>query len=300
MAEPSPHALRLTVAIVFLNEEAFLPRMLASVAGQTRPPDRLLLVDDGSHDMSAAIARRYGDEHAYARVMLRPRRERAADRLAAAAELQAFQWAVAHQGEPFDVIAKMDGDLELPPRFFEAILAAFDADARLGIAGAPLAVPADASEPIRERSAPWHVRGATKFYRDACWQEISPLPAILGWDTIDEARARVRGWRVESVAVPGGDALHMRVTGTYDGAIRGYRRRGMAAWGYGAHPLNVLASAGLRMRDRPRISGGLAYLGGWVGSAIRNRPRAEPEALRVVRREQRRRLVRALRGGGVR
>ncbi len=49
--------------------------------------------------------------------------------------------------------------------------------------------------------------------------------------------------------------LHLRPTGSYDGVLRGYRRRGAAAWGYGAHPLNVAASAALRMRDRPRCSG---------------------------------------------
>jgi glycosyltransferase involved in cell wall biosynthesis len=287
---------RLVVAIVFLNEERYLPRMLTSIAAQTRAPDRLLLVDDGSDDRSGAIAAGFAAEHPYARVLTRPARARAADRLAAAAELTAFQWAVDALDEPFDVIAKMDGDLELPARFFEAIESAFEADPTLGITGAPLDVPG-AVEAQPERSASWHVRGATKFYRRACWEQVAPLPEILGWDTIDEARARIHGWDVRQIDVPGGRALHLRVTGTYDGAIRGFRRRGVAAWAYGADPLNVLASGALRMRDRPRVRGGLAYLAGWSGAALRREPRAEPQVLRHVRREQRARLARALRGG---
>ena len=287
----------LAVAVVFLNEEALLPRLLDSIALQTRPPDRLLLVDDGSDDASPRIARAFADAHEYARVMHRPRRPRVSDRLAAAAELEAFQWAVARVDEPFDVIAKLDGDLELTPRFFESIAAAFDGDRSLGITGAALGVQAADGSVRRERSAAWHVRGATKFYRRACWAQIAPLPSILGWDTVDEARARMRGWQVRAVPIPGGDPLHLRSTGSYDGALRGFRRRGAAAWAYGAHPAGVVVSAMLRARDRPRLLGALAYVSGWLGAALRRAPRAEPELRRFVRREQLRRIARVLRRG---
>ncbi len=290
--------MRLAVVVVFLNEEAFLPRLLASVASQTRAPDRLLLVDDGSADASPTIARDFAERHPYAEVLLRARGPRAADRLAAAAELLAFQSGAEHLRGEFDVIAKMDGDLELPAELFEQVMNAFAGDARLGIAGASLAVANGDGSRRRERNAPWHVRGATKFYRQACLSEISPLPAILGWDTIDEARAEMRGWHVRSVEVSGSDALHLRQTGTYDGAIRGYRRRGVAAWGYGADPLNVLASALVRALDRPLVIGATAYLWGWVHAAIRRAPRAEADVRRFVRRQQRRRLWEAVAHGG--
>jgi biofilm PGA synthesis N-glycosyltransferase PgaC len=280
----------LAVAVMFLNEETFLPRLLESIRHQTRAPDRLLLVDDGSKDASPVIASRFADRHAYAEVLQRPPRTGEVDRLANAAELSAFQWAVDRLDAPYDVIAKLDGDLELPPRFFECILTTLEQDRGLGLAGASLSVPSAGGAARPERSAPWHVRGATKFYRRECWEQIAPLPAILGWDTIDEARARMRGWRIDNVPLPGENPLHLRSTGTYDGALRGFRRRGAAAWGYGAHPLNVLASAALRMRDRPRVLGGAAYLDGWLRPAMRRAPRAEPEVVHFVRREQRKRM----------
>jgi hypothetical protein len=288
----------LAVAVVFLNEADHLPRLLESVTRQTRTPDRLLLVDDGSDDASPEIAQRFAEEHPHARVLRRPRRRREKDRLAAAAELAAFQWAVGELDEDFDVIAKLDADLELTPRFFEAVVAALDRDPALGIAGAALRLPAADGAFHHERSAPWHVRGATKFYRRTCWEQIAPLPAILGWDTIDEARARLRGWSVEVVAVPGGDALHLRTTGSYDGAVRGFRRKGIAAWAYGAHPLGVIASAIVRTRDRPRVAGAVAYLAGWLSAAVRRQTRAEPEVLRFVRRQQLSRLRHAMSLGG--
>jgi poly-beta-1,6-N-acetyl-D-glucosamine synthase len=294
---------RLTVAatVVFLNEQQLLPRMLASLERQTRAPDLLLLLDDGSTDDSPALTSRFAERQPYARLISRPKRPQSADRLAKAAELIAFQWALEQLPEEpqFDVMAKLDADLELPPDFFERIMGAFEADPRLGIAGSELSVAADAG-PAREHSQPWHVRGATKFYRSGCWRSIAPLPPILGWDTIDETRARIAGWRIQNVPFAESKPLHLRPTGSHDGAVRGFRRRGAAAWGYGAHPLNVLASALVRMRHRPLVVGGLAYLGGWLGAAVHRAPRAELETRRYLRREQLHRLQTTVLRGGVR
>jgi poly-beta-1,6-N-acetyl-D-glucosamine synthase len=277
--------MNLAVVVSFLNEERFLPVLLDSIARQRRQPDQLLLVDDGSDDASPAIARTFDREHAYARALRRPRRPAEKDRLATAAELKAFHWGVERLAEPWDIVVKLDGDLDLPPRFFEALVSAFVADPRLGIAGAPLSTRGRDGEVRVERSAPWHVRGPNKFYRRECWEQISPLPEFLGWDAIDEARAQLKGWRLAVVPIPDGSTVHLRSTGTHDGALRGYRRRGIAAWAYGAHPLGVVASAAVRVADPPRVRGSLAYVGGWLEAAARREPRAERQVLRFVRRE---------------
>jgi glycosyltransferase involved in cell wall biosynthesis len=263
----------------------------------------LLLVDDGSEDGSAALASSFTEAHSYAQLLSRPAQARNADRLAGAAELIGFQWALAQaatlgpQGGGrgrYDLVAKLDADLELPPDFFARIVAAFESDPKLGISGAPLAIAASDGHVNTEFSQPWHVRGATKFYRRSCWDEIEPLPAILGWDTIDETRAQIKGWHVRVVPFPEAPPVHLRPTGSHDGDLRGFRRRGVAAWGYGAHPLNVLASALVRMRHRPRLIGGLAYLGGWLEAALRRRPRAEPAVVSYMRERQLERLQASL------
>ncbi|HVD06548.1 MAG TPA: glycosyltransferase family A protein [Gemmatimonadaceae bacterium] len=286
---------------MFLNEERLLPRLLASLAQQTRVPELLLLVDDGSKDGSAALAASFAETRSYVQLLSRPTQARNADRLAGAAELIGFQWALAQPAPPgaqgegrHDLVAKLDADLELPPDFFARIVAAFESDPKLGISGAPLAIASANGHVNTEFSQPWHVRGATKFYRRACWDEIEPLPVILGWDTIDEARAQLKGWHVEVVPFPEAPPVHLRPTGSHDGDLRGFRRRGVAAWGYGAHPLNVLASALLRMRHRPPLIGGLAYFGGWLEAALRRRPRAEPAVVSYMRRRQLKRLQASL------
>lgn len=288
--------MKLVAIVPFLDEARLLPELLGSLDRQERPPDRLVLVDDGSTDGSAEMAAGWAAGREWATAERRPRRTRERDRLAAAAELRAFQWALERVDEEWDLLVKLDADLRLSPDFFAAIEREMARDPGLGIAGAQLsALYADGSV-RREVVPPHHVRGATKFYRRACWKQIAPLPAILGWDTIDETRARMRGWRTESFAVPSGDPIHLRPTGDHDGALRAFRRWGRCAYGYGAHPLWVLLGGIERARRRPYVLGGASYLAGWAGAALGGAPRMERETRRFLRREQLRALTRPARG----
>jgi biofilm PGA synthesis N-glycosyltransferase PgaC len=282
--------MRLIVVVCFLDEARFLPRLLASVERQTRPPDRLVLVDDGSHDGSAEIAAEFAARHSYAVVRRRPPRRREADRLARAAELEAFEWAVAGLDEPFDVLAKLDADLELNPTHFERMLDEMRADPRLGIAGAWLCDVASDGSAAR-RPAPSHnVLGATKFYRRECYEQILPIPAQLGWDMIDQVKARRAGWRTESFQLAGGDTLHLRPTGAQDGVLRAYGRWGVCAWGYGAHPLFVLLGVVKRMVWRPLVVGGAIYGLGYCWAALRGLPRVDADVRAFVRQEEARQV----------
>ena len=292
--------MRLTVIVSFLDEVGFLPRLLASIERQTRLPDHLVLVDDGSTDGSGEIAAAFASRHGYAVATCRPPRTRAADRLAGAAELRSFEWAVGRLDEPWDVLAKLDADLELNPRHFETVLMEMQADPRLGLAGACLSdVGADGS--AQRIPAPgWHVRGATKFYRRECYEQIQPIPAHLGWDMVDEVKARLAGWRTESFGLPGGDTLHLRPTGQHDGRLRAYRRWGECAWGYGAHPAFVLLGAVKRLTWRPYVLGGVLYAAGYAAAALRRRPRVEPDVRAYVHREEARQVIAAVRPRRVR
>jgi biofilm PGA synthesis N-glycosyltransferase PgaC len=295
LPEPEPAAasrgpgarLRIACVVCFLDEQTWLPTLLGSIAAQQRFPDQLVLVDDGSRDGSAQIAEEFAATHERVRVLRRARRTRAGDRLAQASELRSFQWALATLEEPWDVVAKMDADLQLPADLFATLERAFLQRPLLGIAGAHLSVrEPHGAAPVRERCPAGHVRGATKFYRRTCLQQISPLPAILGWDTIDELSARARGWQTASVACARGDVVHLRPTGSRDGMLRAQYRWGQCAWGIGQHPLWVLLSAARRIGERPRASGPAAFLAGWATAAFHRRPRARPELRARVRREE--------------
>jgi hypothetical protein len=286
------------VAIVpFLDEERFLPAFLESIEGQTRRPDRLLLVDDGSTDGSYGIASDFARRHDWVTAVQRPPRAQERDRLATAAEYVAFQWAVASVDEPWDVIAKLDGDLHLTPRTIETIVGELDSDPGLGLAGSYLSEVGGDGVLGRLKIRPEHVHGATKFYRRECYEAIQPMPAILGWDMIDEIKVEMAGWRTQSFAMPEGDPLHMRLRGGHSGLLRGFRRWGEGAWAMGEHPLHVLLHGFQRMSDPPKVIGGLNYMLGWASAGLRRLPRAEPEVREVVRRGQLKRIGRRLTPG---
>ncbi len=282
---------KLVVVVPFLNEEDHITRMLASLARQERLPDRLVLVDDGSTDGSPDLAADFVTRSPYATLLRRPVRPAERDRMAQAAELEAFQWALAQVSEPWDVVGKLDADLEATPDLLAEIERRFESDSRLGMAGAYLSVMKNGAA-WPHRCPPDHVEGATRFYRRECFDQVSPLPLILGWDTIDEVRARLHGWRTQSFPMPSGDPLLLRRTGSHDGVLRGFRRTGLAAYAYGAHPLYVLGSALVRSRERPLLLGGMNYLFGWAGAALTRQPRAERPVRRRVRRENISRLRR--------
>ncbi|MDQ3992438.1 MAG: glycosyltransferase [Actinomycetota bacterium] len=276
----------LAVVVPFLNEREYLPEFLESLAAQTRLPDRLVLVDDGSTDGSHEPAAEFAAGHDWAHLLRRPEHGPELDRLATAKELEAFQWAVGKLDVPWDVVGKLDGDLRLTPRTLETLLAELERDERLGLVGSYLQ-----ENGQRIRIGEGHVHGATKFFRRRCYEEVQPIPPILGWDTIDEFTARMRGWRTQSFAMPDGDPEHLRPRGTYDGLLRGYRRWGACSYALGESPAHVALYALRQMAtERPPVAGGASYVAGYAGAALRRVPRADPKLRAQVRREQKQKI----------
>src|SRR4051794_25585370 len=53
------HNLHISVAMATWNGECFIAEQLQSIADQSRPPDELVISDDGSSDDTVEIARRF-------------------------------------------------------------------------------------------------------------------------------------------------------------------------------------------------------------------------------------------------
>lgn len=286
---------RLAVIACFHDEERHLPTLLASIAAQTQPPEQMLLIDDGSRDSSYEIATAFAREHTWADALRRPLKPPSRDRLVSAGVLAAFQWGLEHLKEPWDIVVKLDSDLQLNAELLEAVRKRFSSRPELGITGPYLSVLEPGGGLQRERHPREHVRGATKFYRRTCHEQIRPIPQILGWDTIDELRARSKGWATDTFEMSTGDCIHLRPLGDYDGRLRSFRRRGVCAWAYGAHPLRVLLGSIYRMREAPPLLGGLNYIWGWLEAAARRYPRAESSLRAHTREEDLERLRQRLR-----
>jgi biofilm PGA synthesis N-glycosyltransferase PgaC len=280
------------------NEAKHIARTARALQAQTRPPDLWLVVDDGSDDETPRLLRELEAEIPFMRALATPRMHTQAgpDRLALAAEARAFNWALARaDASGYTHIGKLDGDIELPPEYFERLLERFAAQPRLGIAGGTLLEPSRGGWRI-DTAPEYHVRGALKLYTSECFAAIGGIQERLGWDTIDETYARLLGFATRSF-----DDLvgrHHRPLATADGALRGRARHGQCAYivQYSL-PWVVLRSV-KEAGGWPLGLSGLAFLYGYVRSAIRREPRVDDaDFRRLVRRELRGRMLRPLRFG---
>ena len=146
------------------------------------------------------------------------------------------------------------------------------------------------SEWRRVRAPAYHVHGATKLYSRECFEAVGGIEERLGWDTIDETYARMRGYRTHSF----GDvaALHHRRWGSADGRLRGSARHGECAYVVRYSLPWVLLRTVKLMRMRPYVLSGLWFAGGYIVARARRRPKLEDEDFRrFVRRELRHRLL---------
>jgi len=291
---------RLLIVTPVRNEAAHIERVARGLAAQTRRPERWLVVDDGSDDETPQILRRLGAELDFMQVVSTPPglTQASADRLAVAAAPRAFNYGL-HTLDPrelslFTHLGKLDGDVELFPDYFATILAEFDRNPRLGIAGG-VVLEQHEGEWQAAASAREHVRGALKLYSRECFGAIGGVWERLGWDGVDEVTARMRGFQTRSFDAAKG--YHHRHTGSADGRLRGHVRWGEAHWIlHHGLPWTVLR-AGKVASIQPRGVSAAAYLYGYGRAAVRRVPRVEVEGYReFVRAEQHRRIRARLRG----
>jgi biofilm PGA synthesis N-glycosyltransferase PgaC len=290
---------RLLIISPVRNEGEHIEVVARSMERQSRPPDLWVVVDDGSDDGSPTLMHALAERIPFMRLLATPSGYTSdhGDRHAAAAAPRAFNWALRSiDWRAFTHLGKLDGDIELPEDYFERLLAEFDRNAGLGIAGGTL-VERSGSGWRRAASARQHVRGALKLYRRECFDAIGGLQERLGWDGIDETYARMRGYETESFEHI--VARHHRPLGAADGTLRGRIRRGEVHWVLGyAFPWAALKSVQVAVECSRPVAGG-AFLYGYLRAAWRSVPRVEDaEYRRFMRRDQGRRALKALRAGG--
>lgn len=286
---------RILVVSPVRNEGAHIARVVRAVAAQELAPARWIVVEDDSDDDTYAQLRELEAEVPFLEVRRAPAggpaSREARDRLSLAQEVRNFNVALADVDlADFTHVMKLDGDIELPRKYLRVLMERFARDGALGIAGGVLVEPtADGGRrPIRIPEH--HVHGALKCWSGECLTAIGGVQERLGWDTIDETYARMRGFRTRRFA----DlvSVHHRPLASADGALRGHARHGECAYIAHYDPLWV-ALRSLKVAGRaPRGLSGAAFLYGYVRSAVRGVEQVpDPEYRRFTRRELRRRML---------
>jgi hypothetical protein len=273
------------------DEARYIEKTLRSVAGQTVKPVQWVIVDDGSRDASMAIVDQYREAMPFIKVVTRASGARAVG----AGVIAAFNEGLAAVDVPHDFICKFDVDLELPPRYFETVLARMAADPRLGtFSGKPWYLNR-AGRLVPELCGDESSVGMIKFYRRAAFDAIGGFVTENGWDMFDGHQARWMGWRAESRDDPEIRFLHLRAMGSSQRSLaHGRARHGEAQWRIGTHPLFFAAAAVNRLKEPPPVTGALWFVWGYLRAGLAGTPRlGTPDFTRFLRRYQ----LRALRTG---
>ncbi len=265
------------------DEGAYIERTIKSVISQTIQPVDWIIVNDGSSDNTGEIINRYGQQYGWIRPM---HRENRGFRNAGGGVIEAFYEGYnLLTGREWDFIVKLDGDLSFDRDYFENCLGFFLEDITLGIGGGTICSLSDGQLKIDSVGDPlFHVRGATKIYRRGCWEQIGPLVKAPGWDTIDEVKANMHGWKTQTFKNL--KVIQHKETGSADGIWRTWHKNGLANYIAGYHPLFMGLKCTKRIFKRPYFIGSIGLFYGYISGYWKKIPQINDRSLINYLRKQ--------------
>jgi len=269
------------------DEEAYLRSTIESMVGQTIKPVQWVIVNDGSTDGTGRLIDECAAQYPW---VLGLHRDNRGFRKSGGGVVEAFndglRWVTC---EDWEFIVKLDGDLTFAHDYFQTCFEIFQSEPQLGVGGGVICYVENGVKRFEECPA-FHVRGATKIYRRACWEAIGGFWVAPGWDTIDEVKANMLGWNTRSF----GDLhlVHHRETGSADGAWGGLVKNGRANYISGYHPVFMLAKCMSRAVGHGQFHDSTALLYGFITGYLKRIPQVDdPQMISYIRKQQLRRLV---------
>jgi len=270
------------------NEQEFIGLTLESVVGQTYPPVKWVIVNDGSTDGTASLVEPYAARYDWIELVNLPTRQERNF----AAKVKAFNIGQERVKDlDYQVIGNLDSDVSLEKDHFEFLLSKFKEDPRLGVAGTVFREE-DYNSETDSLEGQLYVAGQCQLFRRECFDEIDGYLAnpAGGIDWIAVTTARMRGWKTRSFNDR--SFFHHRRLGTAE------RSKFAASFSYGqkdyylgGHPLWEVFRVLYRMTKRPYVIDGLALGLGYASAALRRLRRPVPDELMVFhRRDQMRKL----------
>jgi glycosyltransferase involved in cell wall biosynthesis len=255
-----------------------LARLAESMAAQVRRPDTWVLVDNGSVDGTPALIERLTRQYPWVRSRSIPG---APAVIRGAPIVRAFHAGLELVPPEADVVVKLDADVSFGADYFDVLVGRFEDAPQLGLASGTC-YEWERGEWRPRFATRDQVRGATRAYRRRCLDDVLPLEERMGWDSVDQLVAILRGWRTASFAdLP---FYHHRFTGERDGSTRAWRLQGELAHYLGYRPSYLLVRTAYRTVREPAAA---AMAWGYAAATLRGDPRcSHDEVVRLLRRQQ--------------
>jgi len=269
------------------NEEKYISKTLSSVVSQTVKPTEMIVVDDGSTDGTCRCVEDFQKENPWIKMI--HRKDRGSRKLGGVV-VENFDLGLRAVEKKYEFIVKIDGDVSFPAFYFEELLSLFALNERLGIAGGKTYNIVNGRMVMENSSPEFDVPGPLKMYSKRCFEDIGGLIPVLGWDHIDQMKARMKGW--DTKGFPELQIIHHRQMGASIGNLtKGKQRWGETAYVIHTHLLFVLAKGIYHLFRKPLVIGGLAFWYGYLMAALNRKDRyQETDVCSFMRKQQLRRL----------
>lgn len=269
------------------NEEGYIEKTIRSVISQTALPRIWIIVSDGSTDRTDETVNQYAKENPWMELLRMPERR---DRQFAA-KVYCFNAGYEKvRNLDYDAIGNLDADISFEKDYFEFLLAKFEEDPKLGVAGTPFVE--DGNHYDYRFTNIEHVSGACQLFRRECFEQIGGYVPIKGGgiDWVAVTTARMKGWKTRTFTE--NVCVHHRKMGTGNSnAMMAWFRLGQKDYFLGNHPLWEVFRTLYQMTKKPFVVGGSFLLFGfaWAGLKGVNKPISK-ELMEFIRREQMGRL----------
>jgi len=174
---------KIGVVIPARNEEEYLGRTLECLLNQTLKPDAIVVVDDGSSDRTAEIAKQFG-----VTILTRPDRGYSVVGMPEEAEVRNVGFRFLDKIGGFDYVMVLDADQKLSKDYMEKIIVEMEKNRRLVLASGRIV-----GEMAR---AP---RGSGRIYRFAFLREIGFFPINYGAESYTMCKALEKRYEIKVV-----------------------------------------------------------------------------------------------------
>ena len=254
------------------DEGENLPDLIESMVAQTVRPVVWVIVDDGSADDTPDIVESAMKTQDWIQSIRLDSAVRDLGLHLADVMKKGFDRAISHcrrYGIEYAYLGNLDGDLTLPPTFYENLMSEFEKDPELGIAsGGTEHIIGDrvryANLSVNEPS------GGHMLIRKECFEECRGIPLSYSIDSVLKAKARINGWKTRRFE--GNVATEIRDVHAAEGYWRGFIYSGRSSYYLNINPLHVMARIVMYSFRKPHYIG-IAYLVGYLGSIVRREKR---------------------------
>lgn len=249
------------------DEQNYIQSTIESVIKQTQRPLKWIIVDDASKDLTPKIVKDYCKKYSWIEYL---RIKRGSRRQPGSAVIYAFNQGLKMlKDDNSDFIVKLDCDVRFGADYFHKIFLKFSKDANLGIASgiyleknendwAPIIMP------------DYHTAGASKIVRKKCFEQIGGFYPLRGWDTIDEIKAQINGWKTCHFKEI--EFYHLKNEGSGIGSLRTNAMQGEIFYLTGGSKTFFLMKILYRMiYGKPFVVGGLVMFIGFLKPMILRR-----------------------------